>query len=256
VEALWLFVIFRAYSRFRGTPMSKEATVTILADSSEAESPVLPRLQSLGAHVRLGDLETGSHVISGDTVVLRMTATEFVEGIMDGRLFHKAGKMSLNFTRSVFLVEGDLYSTRAPIAREAIDGALAFLTFVEGASVLYVRNPTATADLLYRLAKQAQKDMEYGKAFQRAKVSPGRQQALFTIESVFGVGPATAVKALERFHSVYAFITASVEQLTNIPGIGQKKAERIHSSLRWEDGAAQQPSTGTTATPVGAKAGE
>ncbi|MCS7527133.1 helix-hairpin-helix domain-containing protein [Pseudomonas aeruginosa] len=215
--------------------MTEETIVTILADSTEAESPVLSRLKSLGAHVRLGDLEVGTHVISGETVVLRMNATEFVESILDGRLFHRAGKMSLNFPRSIFLIEGDAYSTRAAIAREAIDGALAFLVGVEGASVLYVRNPTATADLLFRLAKQAQKDLTYGMAFQRAKVSPGRQQALFTIESVFGIGPATAAKALTRFRSVYAFITASVEQLTEIPGIGPKKAERIHNSIRWQD---------------------
>jgi Fanconi anemia group M protein len=215
--------------------MTEETIITILADSTEAESPVLSRLKSLGAHVRLGDLEVGTHVISGETVVLRMNATEFVESILDGRLFHRAGKMSLNFPRSIFLIEGDAYSTRAAIAREAIDGAMAFLVGVEGASVLYVRNPTATADLLFRLAKQAQKDLTYGMAFQRAKVSPGRQQALFTIESVFGIGPATAAKALTRFRSVYAFITASVDQLTEIPGIGPKKAERIHSSIRWQD---------------------
>lgn len=74
-----------------------EKTVTILADSSETDSPTLPRLQSLSAHVRVGELEVGSYVISGAIVVLRMTAGEFVESIMDGRLFHKAGKMSLNF---------------------------------------------------------------------------------------------------------------------------------------------------------------
>ena len=220
--------------------MSEDQIVTILADASETQSPVLLRLKQLGAHVRLGDLETGTHVISGETVVLRMTATEFVESIMDGWLHHKAGKMSLNFPRSVFMIEGDAYSTRAPISREAIDGAIAFLIGVQGASVLYVRNPSATADLLFRLAKQAQKDKTYGMAFQRAKVSPGREQALFTMESVFGIGPATAAKALERFRSVYAFITASVDQLTEIPGIGPKKAERIHSSIRWENSAAHE----------------
>ncbi|MDP2779775.1 ERCC4 domain-containing protein [Devosia sp.] len=218
--------------------MSEEQIVTILADS-QAQGPVLQRLNQLGAHIRIGDLETGTHVISGETVVLHMTAAEFVESIIDGWLFHRAGKMSLNFTRSIFMIEGDAYSTRAAISREAIDGAIAFLVGVQGASVLYVRNPTATADLLYRLAKQAQKDRSYGMAFQRAKVNPGKEQALFTIESVFGIGPATAAKALEHFGSVYAFITATTEQLTEIPGIGHKKAERIHGSIRWKQTAGE-----------------
>ena len=54
-------------------------------------------------------------------------------------------------------------------------------------------------------------------------------------------GDAHAVRrGLERFRSVYAFITASVDQLTEIPGIGPKKAERIHSSIRWENSAAHE----------------
>ena len=126
--------------------MTTETAITIFADSSEASTPLLPRLQSAGAHVRVGDLECGSYVISGSIVVLRFTAQEFVEAIIDGMLFHKAGKASMNFERSVFLVEGDIYSTRAAIARDAIDGALSFLVCVEGASILYIRNPIATAD--------------------------------------------------------------------------------------------------------------
>ena len=214
---------------------NKDASVTILVDSSEYDSAVLPRLNELGAHVRVGDLEAGNYVISGAIAVLRMTAPEFVESIVDGRLFHKAGKLTMNFKRSVFLIEGDIFSTRIPIAREAIDGALSFLVCVEGASVIYVRNPTGTADLLYRLAKQAQKNLGSAMAFQRAKLRPGRQEALFTIESVVGVGPSTAIKALDQFRSVYAFMNATIQQLMQIPGIGQKKAERIHSSIRWED---------------------
>lgn len=215
--------------------MPEENIVTILADTAEADSPLLPRLKAAGAHVRVGDLEAGNYVISGAIAVLRLTALDFVEGIMDGMLFHKAGKMALNFTRTVFLIEGDVYSTRAVIARDAIDGALSFLVCVEGASILYVRNPIATADLLYRLAKQAQKNLGFDMAFQRAKVSAGRQEALFTIESVSGIGPSTAPKALEHFRSVFKFVNATVAQLVAIPGIGQKKAERIYNSLRWEE---------------------
>lgn len=215
--------------------MSDETIITILADSTESDSGLLPRLKALGVQLKVGDLEAGRYVLSGDMAVERFTANEFVEGIIDGRLFHRAGKLSMGFPRPVFLIDGDVYSTRAPIAREAIDGALSFLLCVEGASVLYVRNPTAAADLLYRLAKHVQKNQGFSTAFQRAKVSPGRQEALFTIESVVGVGPSTAVKALQNFRSIFAFVNASVQQLMGIPGIGQKKAERIFNSIRWED---------------------
>lgn len=220
----------------KGSPMSDETTITILADTSERDSPILPQLTSLGAHVRIGDLEAGSYVVSGAIAVLQLSAVEFVQGIVDGSLFHKAGKMKLNFVRSVFMVDGDIYSTRIAIARDAIEGAVAFLICVEGASVLYVRNTAVAASQLYRLAKQAQKNLGFDMAFQRAKVASGREEALFTLESVPGIGPSTAPKALDRFRSVFAFVNASIQQLTAVPGIGSKKAERIYNSLRWEAG--------------------
>lgn len=216
--------------------MSSDAPITILADTSEADSPLLPRLHASGAHVRVGDLECGSYVISGSVVVHRFNAMEFVEAIIDGKLFHKAGKSRLNFARCIFLIEGDIYSTRAVIARDAIDGALSFLVCVEGVSILYIRNPIATADLIYRLAKHAQKNLGFVQSFQRVKATPGREEALFTLESVSGIGPSTAPKALEHFRSILQFVNASVQQLTAIPGIGEKKAERIYNAMRWDVG--------------------
>ena len=236
--------------------MTTETPITILADTAEVNSGLLPRLQSAGAHVRVGDLECGSYVISGTVVVLRFTALEFVEAIVNGKLFHKAGKASMNFARCVFLIEGDMYSTRAVIARDAIDGALSFLVCVEGASILYMRNPIATADLIFRLAKQAQKNLGAEMSFQRAKVTPGRQEALFTLESVSGIGPSTAPKALEEFRSVLKFVNASVQQLMAIPGIGQKKAERIYNGLRWEEGNAIDAGSEAASNPTNSGAFE
>jgi ERCC4-type nuclease len=214
--------------------MLPEPPITILVDSRESDSVVLPRLQHLGAHVKVGDLEAGSYVISGAIAVERISAAAFVEGVLNGRLYHTAGKMSLNFTRSVFMIEGDVHSTGLTIARDAIDGAIASLVCLEGASVLSMRNPSATADLIYRLAKKAQKGLGFEMAFQRAKITSGPEEALFSIESFAGIGPSTAPKALGRFFSVFAFVNASVQQLMTIPGIGQKKAERIFNSLRVE----------------------
>jgi ERCC4-type nuclease len=232
--------------------MSSDPTITILADSRESASVILPRLQQLGAHVKVGDLEAGGYVICGAVAVERMIAHEFVESVMDGKLFHKAGKMRLNFSRSVFLIEGDVYSTGLSIAREAIDGALTSLVLLEGASVLYIRNASATADLIFRLAKKAQKNLGFEMAFQRAKVSAGPQEALFSIESFAGIGPSTAPKALKRFRSVFGFVNANVQQLMTIPGIGQKKAERIFSSLRIEHGADDQALSQDAELPAGA----
>lgn len=208
--------------------------VTIFCDMRESRSGVLERLRELGADVKMGELATGDYVVSGELVIERKTASDFILSVMDGRLFNQIAKMKLAFPRPVFLIEGDVYATRSNITREAIDGALSFIVAIEGATVLYVRTPRNAAELIYRMASHCQKGLGYEVAFRRGKSAPGKGEALFVIEGVPGIGPTTASKVLAHFRSTLAFMNASVEELMAVPGLGKKKAERIHSCIRWE----------------------
>lgn len=214
--------------------MKADPQIIVLADAKEANSIVAGRLRDLGVQIKCVELEIGDYVLSGRVAVKRKTANDFVQSVLDGQLFNQTGKLRLNFERAVVLIEGDVYSTRLPIPREAIDGALSVLVTVEGVSVLYVRNPSACADLIFRMAKHAQQGLDHEVAFRRGKVAPGKEEALFCIEGVVGVGPATARRLLVRFRSIHAFMNASKQELMAVSGIGATKAERIYQSIHWQ----------------------
>ncbi len=219
------------------------AEVTILADMRETKSGIIKQLEALGATVKVVELEVGDYVLSGDLAVERKTAVDFVSSIFDGRIFNQVGKLRLNFQKPVFLIEGDVYSTRSAITREALDGALSYLVAIEGCSILYVKDTAAAAGLLYRMATHAQNGLGYDVSFRRGKSAPGRGEALFCIEGVPGVGATTSIKILNHFRSVHAFMTATEEQLRAIPGLGPKKVERIYQAIRWQmpDGEEARP---------------
>jgi len=217
--------------------------VTILCDMRESRSGVLERLRELGADVKIGELATGDYVVSGELVIERKTADDFVLSIMDGRLFNQSAKMRLAFARPVFLIEGDVYATRSKITREAIDGALSFIVAIEGASVLHVRSPRTAADLIYRMAKHCQQGLGYEVAFRRGKTEPGKGEALYVIEGLPGIGPTITGNVLSHFRSILAFMNATVAELMAVTGLGKKKAERIHSCIRWELPAGEEAGT-------------
>ena len=224
---------------------SPSQIVQILCDMRESRSGIIEALQlQPDAKVQVGELETGDYVLSGDMVVERKTALDFIQSIMGGRLFNQVGKMRLNFSRPVFLIVGDVHATRSAITREAIDGALSFLVAIHGCTVLYVKDQTAAAGLIYRLAKQAQHGLGYEVAFRRGKTAPGRGEALFMIEGTPGVGPSTALKVLNHFRSVHAFFNATMEDLRQIPGLGPKKVERIYQAIHWQMPAGEQAKPG------------
>jgi ERCC4-type nuclease len=217
--------------------------VTIFCDMRESRSGVLERLRELGAEVKTGELATGDYVCSSELVIERKTAADFILSVIDGRLFNQIGKMKLSFARPVFLIEGDVYATRSNISREAIDGALSFIVAIEGATVLHVRSPRTAADLIYRMAKHCQEGLGYDVAFRRGKTEPGKGEALFVIEGLPGIGPTTASKVLGHFRSTLALMNASVDELMAVPGLGKKKAERIHSCISWELPAGEEVGT-------------
>jgi len=207
--------------------------VKLYVDAREASSKIPDSLRAAGANVETANLEVGDYVVNHETVVLRRTALELVDGILEERIFNQASKARLEFRRVIILIEGDIYSTRAAIRTEALDGALSHLTVVLGCSVLYYKGPYRAAAILYRMAKHAQEGRPAETAFRRGKVSPGCGHALYAIEGFTSVGPVTSRKLLSHFGSVHAVVNASVEQLRQVHGIGPTKAVRLYDGLRW-----------------------
>ena len=82
----------------------------------------------------------------------------------------------------------------------------------------------------------------------RAEPRPGyrpkrkRARQLFLLQGLPGVGPERAARLLERFGSVQAVVTASLDDLATVDGIGEKTAAK----MRW---AVQEPAVDYVATP-------
>lgn len=209
--------------------------VSIYVDSREIMASGIPaELQALGVEIKVGNLETGDYVISGNCVVERKTAPDFISSLLDGRFTNQAGKMLLNFKRVIYIVEGDIFATRSAIQEEALIGALSYLSVILGCSVIHYRTPKKAAKMIRRMATHAQAGLSCDVAFRRGKTTPGKGEALFSIEGYAGVGPSTAKKILTHFRSSFAFTNATVEQLMAVKGIGAVKARRIFDAIHYE----------------------
>ena len=63
----------------------------------------------------------------------------------------------------------------------------------------------------------------------RAKRSKARKTS--TLESLPGIGPARRKALVSRFGGLAGVLQASIEQLTQVPGISREQAEKIHAAL-------------------------
>lgn len=208
------------------------ATSTIIVDSRESRSGILPLLQaSPDIAVEVRELSCGDYMVRDDFPIERKTATDFVLSIMDRRLFEQVAKMKGEFGKCVVIIEGDVYKTRSGIDPKAITGALSWLVGIEGGSVLPSSGVANTVEHLTMLARHLQQGLGYTVGLRSSKPKDPQALSSFVIEGLPGVGGATSRVLLAHFGSAHKVLSADVASLQKVPGIGPKTAQNIRAVL-------------------------
>ena len=223
----------------------ENAPLCIIVDDRErADGRVLA---ALGARdnvtVEIARLEVGDYRVERRVVVERKTAADFAASLIDGRLFQQAAALALAPERAVLVLEGRDQEWRdTGVRREALQGALITIGVFFGVAVLHSDAPEETARLLVYLGRQARRTAQGGLPRPGYRPKGRRARQLFLLQGLPGVGPERAARLLERFGSVQAVVTASVDDLATVDGIGEKTAAK----MRW---AVQEPAVDYVATP-------
>jgi len=163
-------------------------------------------------------------------LVERKTLSDLVASIKDGRLFRQGCRLATSPLWTVLILEGtgkDLASSG--MRREAIQGALMTITLFLGIPLLRSMNLEETARLMVLAARQRRRFAD-GPLPRRGRRPRGKYRIQARVlQGLPGVGPERARRLLDRFGSLEAALTADVEQLASVRGIGKGTAEAI----RW-----------------------
>ena len=202
----------------------------IVVDNREPDS-VCDSLEALGADVEMRQLEIGDYLLSDRLAVERKTRADFESSIMDGRLFSQAAELSAALPRVVVIVEGDAPGD-SRLSRAALLGAYSSLISDFGCVLFFTRSPSATAEMLYALARHEQVDRSrptpvYAK--RKARSTSDQQRAM--VEALPNVGPTLAEALLSYFDTVENVMSAPESELLEVGKIGKKKASDIRKLL-------------------------
>ena len=199
----------------------------VYADSREGNSKVIRHLSQMEIDVQVRSMAVGDYQVSDDVVIERKTAKDFVDSIIDKRLFKQARELSEEFKHPILILEGDdIYN--GMIHPNAIRGTIAAIAIDFGISIIPTRNSQDTAAMIKRMAVREQNGEKVHIQIRTDKkpVSLWEQQ-LFIIESLPNIGPVNAKNLLQHFGSVEKVITASESELQEVEGIGKKTAKNI-----------------------------
>jgi Fanconi anemia group M protein len=209
----------------------KKDKVVVYADSREINSKILRYLDSLSVDVQVKTMSVADYQVSDNVAIERKTAKDFIDSIVDKRLYKQARLMKEEFEKPVMILEGDDFYGGF-LKPDAIRGAFASIAIDFGIPIIPTKNSEDTAAMIKRIAirEQAGGKTDIQVRTERKPVNVWEQQ-LFIIESLPHIGSVSAKKLLEKFGTVENVINADDLQLQEVAGIGKKTAKDIKSLL-------------------------
>lgn len=213
--------------------MSKHATqkIPIQIDDRESRSPVLEALrQHADIEVTVARLKLGDYLVDGRFLFERKAMGDLAQAIIDGRLFSQALRLARAPLRPAIILEGTSRDLAANGMRwEAVQGALVTVTLFCGIPLLRTRTPEETASTMLYAAQQARAVALGNLPRPGFRPRGKRARQLYMLQGLPQIGPERALRLLEHFGSVEAVMTAGIEDLQSVAGIGRQIAEK----LRW-----------------------
>ncbi|NJE41702.1 DEAD/DEAH box helicase [Thermococcus sp. GR6] len=205
--------------------------IVVYVDSRELRSGVPKHLRELGAEVEVKTLDVADYVVSEEVGIERKSANDFIQSIIDGRLFDQVERLKRAYEKPVIIIEGQLYGIRN-VHPNAIRGAIAAVTLDWGVPILFSSGPEETAQFIYLMAKREQEERkkEVRLRSEKKALTLAERQRLI-VEGLPNVSATLAKRLLKHFGNVERVFTATEEELQEVEGIGPKKAREIRKVI-------------------------
>jgi DNA excision repair protein ERCC-4 len=206
-----------------------EEPIRVIADDRERSSGVPHFLSNLrNVELIVKRLPVGDYLADNRLLFERKTLQDFAVSVIDGRLFKQMIQLARSKHKAGLILEGTGKNlTGLGIRREALQGALITVSLILGIPILRARDASEAAALIVYAARQI-KFVVHG--FSRRpgyRPKTKRHRQLYILQGLPGVGRDRAQRLLETFRSVEAVMTAGIEDLQVVEGIGRKTAKKI-----------------------------
>ncbi|MEM3585876.1 MAG: DEAD/DEAH box helicase [Candidatus Jordarchaeaceae archaeon] len=209
----------------------EEKEIVIYVDNREIGSDVVRELARLNVRIIPKQLQVADYVVSESVAIERKSVEDFLQSIVDKRLFQQVKEITSKYEKPILILEGqDLYGKRA-MHPEAIRGALISIVVDFRLPLIWSPNPQETARIIHTIARREQTEREARVYF--AEKPPGSLKEIQerVLMGLPGIDQILAKRLLSTFNTLEAVFTKSEETLSEVKGLGKKKAEKIRKVI-------------------------
>lgn len=156
-------------------------------------------------------LDIADIVISSEVAIERKEGSDFVSSIIDNRLFEQLLRLKDTYEYPILILEGlnnDVFE-KTGMKISSIYGALSFISYKLGISVIPTRNIDDTAIVVERIAYREQvKDSTPIFSRRAPKEMSKKERRSFIIEGLVDIGAKKAKALIEKFKTPYEVFKA------------------------------------------------
>ncbi len=190
----------------------------------------------MGVQIEAKRLPVGDFLLSKDVCIEKKTVSDFLQSLMDNRLFEQSKNMVSNFEKPIIILEGidDIYTERK-IHPNAIRGAICSLSVDYKIPIIESSGEEETAIFLHMIAEREQ--IGKNKLVKlRGERKPLNKKEIkeYVVSSFPGVGRQTAQNILKHFKTIKKFINFEKKEKKKVKNVGSKTIKRIKKILEEE----------------------
>jgi Fanconi anemia group M protein len=191
--------------------MTQNKLLHIIIDNREQKLKTLFDKKKDTIRYESKQLDIADVVISSEVAIERKEGNDFVSSIMDNRLFEQILRLKDTYENPILILEGlnnEVFENTG-MKISSIYGALAFISYKLGISVIPTRNLEDTAIVIERIAYREQvKDSSPIFSRKAPKQMSKDERRSFIIEGLVDIGPKKAKALIEKFKTPYQVFKA------------------------------------------------
>ena len=202
--------------------------IKIIIDHREYRSKVVRNLMELGISIDSQQLNVGDYILSSRIGVERKKVDDFLNSLINGKLFTQISKLRDAYSRPMLIIEGEGLLTKRNIKHNAIFGSLVSIMIDYGIPIFTTKNDIETANILSLAAKREQKKDKKTVSIRGEKTAMSiKEQQQFILEGLPNISSILANRLLSHFKSIKDIFNATEEELQEVNGIGKNIAIKI-----------------------------
>ena len=191
--------------------MTKVQQIHIIIDNRENKLKALLDKKKEKITYESKQLDIADIIISSEVAIERKEGFDFISSIMDNRLFEQLLRLKDTYPYPILILEGlnDKVFENTGMKISSIYGALSYISYKLGISVIPTRNLEDTAIVIERIAYREQiKDSMPLLSRRATKEMSKKDRRSFIIEGLVDIGPKKAKALIDKYKNPYQVFKA------------------------------------------------